>query len=87
VVLPVGVATSVLSKGLAVSAHFISPDVPKLRRANSPGLLHRRYDDDVGGSFFVDGRGGVELDPLDAAKDAAARRTAEQLFKELVQAG
>ncbi len=41
------------------------------------------YDDDVGGNAFLGGRGGVELDPLDAAEDVAARYAAEQRFKEL----
>jgi len=40
------------------------------------------YDDDVGGPAFVGGRDGVELDPLNAERDAAARRAAEQRFKD-----
>lgn len=40
-----------------------------------------RYDDDVGGPMFVDGRGGVELEALDADQDAAARRAAATLFQ------
>ena len=40
-----------------------------------------RYDDDVGGPMFVDGRDGVELEPLDADQDAAARRAAATLFQ------
>lgn len=40
-----------------------------------------RYDDDVGGPMFVDGRGGVELEPLNAEQDAAARRAAAALYQ------
>jgi len=40
-----------------------------------------RYDDDVGGAMFVVGRGGVELEPLNAEKDATARRTAAVLYQ------
>jgi len=40
-----------------------------------------RYDDDVGGPMFVDGRGGVELEPLDAEQNAAARRAAAMLYQ------
>ena len=39
------------------------------------------YDDDVGGPMFVDGRGGVELEPLNAEQDAAARRAAAALYQ------
>lgn len=39
------------------------------------------YDDDVGGTVFVAGRGGVELDPLSMEHDAAARRAAQEFFK------
>jgi len=45
------------------------------------------YDDDVEGTVHLGGRGGVELNPLDAAKDAVALYVAEQHFKELGQAG
>lgn len=40
-----------------------------------------RYDDDVGGAMFVDGRGGVELEPLNAEEDATARRAAAVLYQ------
>jgi len=40
-----------------------------------------RYDDDVGGPMFVDGRGGVELEPLNAEEDAIARRAATVLYQ------
>ena len=39
------------------------------------------YDDDVGGSAYVGGRGGVELEPIDADQDAAARRAATTLYQ------
>lgn len=39
------------------------------------------YDDDVGGPAYVGGRGGVELEPIDANQDAAARRAAATLFQ------
>lgn len=39
-----------------------------------------RYDDDVGGPMFVDGRGGVELEPLNAEEEATARRAATALY-------
>ena len=39
------------------------------------------YDDDVGGPAYVGGRGGVELEPIDAEQDAAARRTASSLYQ------
>lgn len=40
-----------------------------------------RYDDDVGGPMFVDGRGGVELEPLNVEEDATARRAAAALYQ------
>jgi hypothetical protein len=42
-----------------------------------------RYDDDVGGNAFVAGRGGIELDPLTAERDTAARYAAQGLFKRI----
>lgn len=39
------------------------------------------YDDDVGGPAYVGGRGGVELEPIDAEQDAAARRAASSLYQ------
>ena len=39
------------------------------------------YDDDVGGPAYVGGRGGVELEPIDADQDAAARRAATSLYQ------
>lgn len=39
------------------------------------------YDDDVGGPAFVGGRGGVELEPLDADQDVAARQAAATLYQ------
>lgn len=42
-----------------------------------------RYDDDVGGPMFVDGRDGVELEPISEAQDAAARRAAQEIFESL----
>jgi hypothetical protein len=38
------------------------------------------YDDDVGGPVYVGGRSGVDLDPLSAEQDAAAKRAAQELF-------
>ncbi|WP_295456703.1 hypothetical protein [uncultured Thiodictyon sp.] len=42
-----------------------------------------RYNDDVGGPAFLDGRDGVKLVPLDPKQDAAARRAAEALFQQI----
>ena len=39
------------------------------------------YDFDVGGPAYVGGRGGVELEPLDADQEAAARRAAATLHQ------
>jgi hypothetical protein len=39
------------------------------------------YDDDVGGNAFVGGRGGIELAPLSAQLDDAARRAAQAIFE------
>lgn len=39
------------------------------------------YDDDVGGPAFVGGRGGVELEPLNADRDAFARQSATTLYQ------
>lgn len=44
------------------------------------------YDDDVGGPAYVAGRDGVDLDPLSAEQDAAARETAQDLFERIQQA-
>ena len=41
------------------------------------------YDDDVGGPLFVDGRGGVELEPIAAQEDAMARRKALEFFTKI----
>lgn len=40
-----------------------------------------RYDDDVGGPMFMDGRDGVDLEPMSEAQDAAARRAAQEIFE------
>lgn len=39
------------------------------------------YDDDVGGPAYVGGRGGVELEPIDAAMKTKARRAATALHR------
>lgn len=39
------------------------------------------YDDDVGGTVFVDGRDGVKLEPINADQDAAARQVAVKLHR------
>lgn len=44
------------------------------------------YDDDVGGPAYVTGEDGIELVPLDAVGDAAARAAADSLFRR-IQAG
>lgn len=41
-----------------------------------------RYDDDVGGPMFVDGRDGLKLEPLSGEQDAAARRLARRLYED-----
>jgi len=43
------------------------------------------YDDDVGGSAYVAGRDGVDLEPLAPAQDAAARLAAQKLFEQIEQ--
>jgi TPR repeat protein len=40
-----------------------------------------RYDDDVGGPMFIDGRSGVELESLNPEEDATARRAAAVLYQ------
>lgn len=40
-----------------------------------------RYDDDVGGPMFVDGREGLRLKPLNTEQAAAARRIAQELYE------
>lgn len=42
------------------------------------------YDDDVGGNVFVGGRGGIELAPISAEREADARRTAQAIFERMV---
>ena len=42
------------------------------------------YDDDVGGNAFVGGRGGIELAPIGAEREADARRTAQEIFQRMV---
>lgn len=44
------------------------------------------YDDDVGGPAYVAGHDGVDLDPLSAEQDAAAKKAAQGLFKRIQQA-
>lgn len=44
------------------------------------------YDDDVGGPAYVAGRDGVDLAPLSAEQDTAARDTAQNLFMQIQQA-
>jgi len=39
------------------------------------------YDDDVGGPAYVGGRGGLELEPIDADQDATARQAAASLHQ------
>lgn len=41
------------------------------------------YDDDVGGPVYVAGRDGVNLNPLSADQDAAARQAAQDLFEQI----
>ncbi|MDI1246470.1 MAG: hypothetical protein PSV24_13840 [Rhodoferax sp.] len=43
------------------------------------------YDEDVGGPAYVAGRDGVDLDPLSAEPDAAAREAAQDLFEQIQQ--
>lgn len=43
------------------------------------------YDDDVGGAMFVDGRDGVNLEPLSESQDAVARFEALEMFKRIQQ--
>ncbi|WP_043320041.1 hypothetical protein [Microbulbifer sp. HZ11] len=45
------------------------------------------YDDDIGGPMFVDGRDGVELDPISSEQHAEAKRTAEILFERIQHQG
>ncbi len=45
------------------------------------------YDDDVGGTVYVDGRDGVVIDPISAEQDAAARHAAQELFERIRLAG
>lgn len=61
-------------------AELIGTDLAKdeYRAINEDGS---DYDDDVGGPAYVGGRGGVELDPLDANQDAAARQAAATLYQ------
>ncbi|WP_137925844.1 hypothetical protein [Cupriavidus sp. 2SB] len=40
-----------------------------------------RYDDDVGGPMFVDGRDGVKLEPMSEAQHSYARRAAREIFE------
>lgn len=44
------------------------------------------YDDDVGGPAYVAGRDGINLDPLSAERDAAARDAAQDLFEQIQRA-
>ena len=44
------------------------------------------YDDDVGGPAYAAGRDGVDLDPLSAEQDAAARDAARDLFEQIQRA-
>lgn len=41
------------------------------------------YDDDVGGPAYVGGRGGVELEQIDAEQDAVARQAAATLYRSI----
>lgn len=41
------------------------------------------YDDDVGGALVVDGREGIELEPLDSEKDGLAQLAAQRLFSQI----
>jgi len=41
------------------------------------------YDDDVGGSAFVDGRDGIDLAPISAERESEARRTAQEIFQRM----
>lgn len=41
------------------------------------------YDDDVGGPIFVDGTGGIELEPLEGNQDKLAKLAAKSLFNRL----
>ncbi|MEO6422461.1 MAG: hypothetical protein ABIR84_07230 [Candidatus Nitrotoga sp.] len=42
-----------------------------------------KYDDDVGGSIYVEGRDGVDLEPLSAEQDATARLAAQKMFEQI----
>lgn len=44
------------------------------------------YNDDVGGPAYVAGRDGIDLDPLSAEQDAAARVAAQDLFEQIQRA-
>lgn len=42
-----------------------------------------RYDFDIGGPAFVDGRGGIKLEPLRTEQDATAKLAAQNLFEQM----
>ena len=44
------------------------------------------YDDDLGGTAFVAGPDGIDLDPLGEVQDAIAKETANRLFQQIRQA-
>lgn len=41
------------------------------------------YDDDIGGPMYVDGRSGINLNPLNTAQSAIALQAAKELFKKI----
>lgn len=44
------------------------------------------YDDDVGGPAYAAGRDGIDLAPISAEQDAAAKRAAQGLFEQIQRA-
>ncbi|MFV0601890.1 MAG: hypothetical protein ACK5NE_08745 [Brachymonas sp.] len=63
-------------------AEFVGADLTK----DEYQTIHENgapYDDDVGGTVFVGGRGGIELAPIGAELEADARRTAQEIFQRM----
>ena len=44
------------------------------------------YDDDVGGPAYAAGRDGIDLAPISAEQDAAAKQAAQGLFEQIQRA-
>ena len=72
-----------LDLGVSVQAGRHGPVQGRYYAINEDGS---DYDDDVGGPAYAAGRDGIDLAPISAEQDAAAKQAAQGLFEQIQRA-